>query len=114
MTHIDAVKGDLGAVKDDLDKPRMSLIPGCAIEAEARVLTIGAGRYGVHNWRRGFHWSRLIDAAMRHLVAFADGEDHDPCTGESHIAHLRCCTGFLLEHIEYGLGVDDRYKREKE
>jgi dATP/dGTP diphosphohydrolase, N-terminal len=30
-------------------------------------------------------------------VAFADGEDLDPETGMSHIAHLRCCTGFLLE-----------------
>jgi hypothetical protein len=99
------------AIKLDNGKPPMSLIPRCANEAEAEVLGFGAVKYDAHNWRKGFAWSRLINSAMRHLMAFADGEDVDPETGFSHIAHLRCCTGFLLEHIKHGLGNDDRYKR---
>jgi hypothetical protein len=99
------------AIKRDQGKPPMSLIPTCAQVAEAEVLGFGAKKYASHNWRQGFAWSRLLDAAMRHLTAFIDGEDNDPETGLSHIAHLRCETGFLLEHIKYGLGTDDRYKR---
>jgi hypothetical protein len=101
----------VGGTKLDTGKPPMSLIPRCANEAEAEVLGFGAEKYEAHNWRKGFAWSRLINSAMRHLAAFADGEDNDPETGLSHIAHLRCNTGFLLEHIKYGLGMDDRYKR---
>jgi hypothetical protein len=100
-----------GGTKFDTGKPPMSLAPRCAHEEEAKALAFGADKYGPHNWRQGFAWSRLLDAAMRHLVAFIDGEDLDHETGISHIAHLRCNTGFLLEHIKYGLGTDDRYKR---
>jgi hypothetical protein len=99
--------------KYDAGKPPMSLIPRSAHVAEAEVLAFGAKKYAAHNWRAGFAWSRLTDAAMRHLTAFIDGEDVDPETGLSHIAHLRCCTGFLLEHIAHELGTDDRYKRPK-
>jgi Domain of unknown function (DUF5664) len=102
-----------GGTKYDAGKPPMSLIPRSAHMAEAEVLAFGAKKYSAHNWRDGFKWSRLIDAAMRHLTAFSDGEDLDPETGLSHVAHLRCCTGFLLEHIVHELGTDDRYKRPK-
>lgn len=99
------------AIKHDSDKPHLFLIPRSALEAEARVLGFGALKYGMHNWRQGFDWSRLIDAAMRHIVAFADGEDMDPESGLSHIAHARCMLGFLLSHQLEGLGTDDRFKR---
>lgn len=79
--------------------------------AEARVLAFGANKYAAHNWRKGMLWTRLGDAALRHLTAWMDGEDTDPETGESHLAHLRATAGFLLEYQEFGLGEDDRYKR---
>jgi hypothetical protein len=103
----------MSAVKHDAGKPRLFLIPRSAQEAEAQVLGFGAEEYGMHNWRRGFEWSRLIDAALRHIVAFADGEDMDPESGLSHIAHARCMVGFLLAHQLEGLGTDDRHKREE-
>lgn len=59
-------------------------------------MAFGADKYGRNNWRKGLHYSRLIDAAMRHILAFADGEDSDPETGLSHAAHARCCLGMLL------------------
>jgi hypothetical protein len=99
----------VSALKADTGKPRIGLISRCALEAEARVMGFGAQRYGDHNWRQGFKWSRIIDAALRHLIAIADGEDHDPESGELHAAHVRCCMAFLIEHYERGLGVDDRY-----
>lgn len=97
------------AVKKDSGKPPISLIPRCAVEAEARVLGFGAKKYEPDNHRKGFAWRRLIDAALRHVLAVADGEDRDSETGELHTAHARCMLGFLHEHMERGLGVDDRY-----
>lgn len=96
--------------KHDAGKPPLSLIPRAALLAEAEVLAFGAQKYDAHNWRKGMRWSRLGDAAMRHLLAWLDGEDNDPETGLPHLAHLRCCSGFLLEYAQSGAGTDDRYK----
>ncbi len=98
------------AIKADAGKPPLSLISRCATEAEGRVLGFGAKKYAPDNWRKGFAWRRLIDATLRHVFALADGEDRDPETGELHTAHARCMLGFLHEHMERGLGQDDRYK----
>ena len=102
------------AMKFDGGKPPLGLIPRSALIAEANVLAFGARKYAKHNWRGGMDWSRLIDAALRHITAFNDGEDADPETGISHLAHARCCLGFLIEYAEKGLGRDDRYQPETE
>ena len=56
----------------------------------------GAGKYGKGNWAMGLSYSRLIDACLRHTLAWAEGEDNDHETGLSHLAHARCCLGMLL------------------
>lgn len=83
-------------IKHDSGKPPISLIPRQAIEGEAQVMAFGAGKYGKNNWRHGIAYSRLIDAAMRHILAIADGEDNDPETGLPHAAHARCCLAMLM------------------
>lgn len=88
----------------------MELLSVPALKAIAEVLTYGCSKYSAHNWRNGFDWSRLYGAALRHLTAHLEGEDKDPETGLSHLAHLGCCVMFLLEHEIKGLGTDDRYK----
>lgn len=100
----------MSGTKHDGGKAPLSLIPYEALVAEAEVLAFGARKYAAHNWRGGFEWTRLIDAALRHLLAFNSGEDKDPESGLSHLAHARCCLGFLLAHERSGLGVDNRYK----
>lgn len=100
----------MSGVKHDSGKAPMDLIPTSALIAEAKVLEFGKTKYGAHNWRGGLAYSRLIAAALRHLTSFNNGEDVDPETGLSHIAHARCCTGFLLEMIESRPDMDDRYK----
>lgn len=108
-----------GALKFDTDKPRMELLDRHALEQIARVMAYGAKKYttpdaaGEHNWRKGFKWSRIYGAAMRHLLAHMDGEDKDPDTGISHLAHLGCCVMFLLWHEKNKPELDDRYKGEK-
>lgn len=98
-------------VKHDGGKPPLGLIPRSALVAEARVLDFGKRKYAAHNWRGGMEWSRLLDAALRHLTAWNEGEDLDPESGLNHLAHARCCLGFLIEYQERGLGHDDRFKQ---
>lgn len=101
----------LEAKKFDSGKPPLSLISRTALEEEAKVMSYGVGKYGTHNWRQGMDFSRLMDAALRHIYAFADGEDKDKETGLSHLAHARCCLAFLLEYEGKKIGKDDRFKR---
>lgn len=99
-----------GGIKYDTGKPPMSLIDRHAVEQIAQVLAFGANKYAAHNWRQGIAFSRLLDAALRHLFAFADGEDTDPESGLSHIAHAGCCVVFLLGMIHAHPELDDRHK----
>lgn len=100
-----------GGLKYDAGKPPLSLIDRHAIEDIARVLGFGAKKYAAHNWRNGVAYSRLIDAALRHLYAFADGEDNDPESGLSHVAHAGCCIIFLLGLQHSMPAMDDRHKQ---
>lgn len=98
-------------IKHDDGKAPMGLIPRAAIIAEAQVLAFGASKYSAWNWAKGMAWSRLIDAALRHIYAYADGETNDPESGLNHLAHARCCLGFLLDYVESHPELDDRRKR---
>lgn len=98
------------AVKHDANKIPVELLPSQALEEIAKVLAFGAKKYDSWNWAKGFKWTRLIGAAIRHLYAFQRGEDKDPESGLSHLAHAGCCVLFLLQHELSKLGQDDRFK----
>lgn len=101
----------MSAVKHDTGKAPMSLIPRESLEGVAAVLGFGKRKYAAHNWRGGMQWSRLIDAALRHLTAFNDGEDTDPESGLPHLDHAACCLAFLTTYQKQGLGEDNRYRK---
>jgi len=94
--------------KDDKGKRRLDLIPPEAIHALGDVLTFGAGKYADRNWEKGFAWGRSIAALQRHLYAWMGGEDVDPETGLSHMAHVLCNAVFLVTFEARGAGTDDR------
>lgn len=96
------------AHKDDAGKPGMHLLPPESLVAITRVLDHGAVTYGPNNWRKGLEWSRYHAALLRHMTAWWAGEDTDPETGLSHLAHAACCAMFLLSYEERGVGIDDR------
>lgn len=98
------------ALKFDQDKLPLNLLSTEAMNQTAAVLKFGAQKYAEHNWRGGFKWSRPLAAAMRHLTAFNDGENTDPESGLSHLAHAACCIMFLLEFEKTHPELDDRYK----
>jgi hypothetical protein len=105
-------KDAMNAVKHDEGKVPLHLLPSEAIIEIAKVLGHGAVKYGDHNWRKGFRWSRLIGALLRHIFAFIGGQDKDEESGLPHLAHAGCCLLFLLTHQLQNLGEDDRYKKQ--
>jgi hypothetical protein len=98
------------ALKFDDGKLPLHLLSTEAMNQTAAVLQFGADKYAAHNWRKGFVWSRPLSAAMRHITAFNAGEDKDPESGLSHLAHAACCIMFLLEFEKTHKELDDRYK----
>jgi hypothetical protein len=99
-----------GGIKHDSGKPGMNLLSREALEQIALVMDFGKDKYAAHNWRKGFAWSRPLSAALRHIMAFNDGEDKDPESGLSHLAHAACCIMFLLEFEKTHKELDDRWK----
>ena len=108
---LDKINKQLGtALKFDQNKLPLHLLSTEALNQTAAVLAFGAQKYAEHNWRAGFAWSRPLSAAMRHITAFNAGEDKDPESGLSHLAHAACCIMFLLEFEKTHQHLDDRYK----
>lgn len=104
---------ETGGTKFDQDKPDLSLLSSIAIEQIAMVLNFGKKKYAAHNWRKGISYSRLLAALLRHIFAFLRGEDKDPESGLSHLAHAGCCVMFLLELSVTRPDLDDRFKQEE-
>lgn len=105
----------LTGVKHDQDKLPWELVPWDALREVVSVLRFGKQKYSARNWENGIVYSRLYAAAIRHLSSwFQDGEDKDPETGISHLAHAACCTLFMLAfHVRGMKEVDDRPKVSK-
>ena len=81
----------------DYKKLRTDLLPVSFLTQLAGVLGFGAKKYGDHNWKAGINYNRLYGATLRHLIAFWGGEDIDPESGLSHLAHAGCNIAFLTE-----------------
>jgi hypothetical protein len=96
--------------KYDSGKPRMSLVSPVAIIKLAEVMTDGEKKYSANNWRLGFDWTRIVDAAQRHINIWNAGGDLDPDSKRSNLAHAMACIMMLLEFEETKSGIDDRYK----
>jgi hypothetical protein len=98
----------MSGIKHDKGKPRISLVPREAIEGAARALGFGADKYGAHNFKGGLAYTRLLDATMRHILAYTSGEDNDPESGLNHIDHA-IATLAMLEYMIYNKKeMDDR------
>ena len=97
-----------GGTKHDSGKPQLSLVSKLLIEELARVREFGAKKYAKNNWRKGFKYSRSIDACLRHVLAFKEGEDLDSESGLSHIVHAIACLEHLLHDYTSRKENDDR------
>lgn len=98
------------AAKYDAGKPQLSLIPYTALHQLTRALEFGAKKYGRDNWKRGMNYTRLIDATLRHILAFNEGENRDKESGISHLGHAMANLAFLIDYTIKQRGTDDRTK----
>ena len=106
----DEPEGECRKSAESSSKPRLDLLPTAALEDIAEVLAFGADKYGAYNWCRGARWGRYYAALLRHVFAWWRGEDCDPDTGKSHLAHAGCCLLFLMTFQQKSWGVDDRFR----
>ena len=74
-------------------------------------MKLGADKYGPFNWRsKPVKAKTYVDAAIRHLLQWADGEELDEQSRASHLAHARACCGIILDAQTQGNLIDDRHK----
>lgn len=98
----------MAGVKHDQGKARVDLVPVTGIQAAARAFGFGAIKYAPWNWMKGMEWLRLYAATLRHLFAWATGEEKDPESGLCHLDHALASLMMLQGHVEGKLGVDNR------
>ena len=90
-------------------KPAMSCVPPVALLHLSHAMKDGEQKYGRMNWREHRVSSSVYyDAAMRHLMAWFDGETHASDSGVHHLAHVMACCAILLDGESMGVLNDDR------
>lgn len=95
-----------------LSKIPMHLVPPVAVGAMALAFENGAGKYGPFNWREKTISSTVYyGAALRHLMAWFDGEDYAPDSGVHHLAHVMACCAMVLDGESIGKLNDNRPPR---
>lgn len=95
----------------NLKTPTLSVIPSPPLLQVGEVMRRGAEKYGAYNWRESrVNTSTYIDAAMRHLMSYQDGETIDPDDGQSHLAHAAASLFVIMDALAVGNATDDRPK----
>lgn len=87
----------------------LSLVPASMHAYAALAFLEGALKYGRFNWRvAGVRCSVYLDAALRHLAKFANGEYCDEDTQVPHLASALACIAIILDAELCGKLNDDR------
>lgn len=90
-------------------KAPLHLVPPMAIICLANAFKVGAEKYGAYNWRdKTVSKSVYYGACLRHMLAWWDGEDTDPETGNHHLDHAMACLAIIRDGESVGNINDDR------
>lgn len=98
----------MSGVKFDQGKPPLSILTKESLVAEAQAFAYGALKYDRSNYKKGMEWTRVIDASLRHIMAFNSKEDFDSESGLNHLWHAKACLAMLIYYYENKVGKDDR------
>ena len=96
--------------KDLLGEKKISItkLPPVAILHGSAAMVNGADKYGPYNWRENDVVSHIyIDAAMRHLMEWWEGEETASDSGVNHLGHAIACCAILLDAQANGNLIDD-------
>jgi hypothetical protein len=90
-------------------KPNLTNVPPVGMFRVGQVMACGAEKYGPMNWRDDkITASVYVNAALRHLLTYWDGQDLDEETHLPHLAHAAACLLILLDAEAQGMLQDDR------
>jgi hypothetical protein len=97
---VNALTAQAGAIKFDQGKTDWAILPIGASEEIIKVFKFGEAKYSRGNYLdgNGLEYSRVLNSLLRHIHAFMRGEDSDPETGISHMAHAGCNIYMLLTY----------------
>ena len=97
-------------------KPDLTVVPPSSLLHLATAMMNGAEKYGPFNWREQPISTRpYVAAAMRHLLAYLDGEDFSADTVAAgvpvhHLAHVMACCAIVLDAKSVSTLTDNRPK----
>lgn len=86
------------------------LIPPEFMIELGKVYGFGAGKYAPWNWAKGYAWSLSFNALQRHLLSWLDGEELDPESNLSHLAHVAWHAATLYHFTIHHPTGDDRWR----
>lgn len=93
------------------NKVPLALIPGTTLAYLAVGHVEGDLKYGRVNWREaGVRTMIYLDAAMRHIVKYKEGEWADPETTVPHLANALACLSIIIDAKHSNKLIDDRPK----
>ena len=104
-------------IKDEIaakiaeNKPPLDMVPPSLIIDIAWVLAHGAIKYGKNDWRRGFPYTERYASALRHLLAWRQGEENDPESNLPHLHHTICQLAMISEYTRTHPECDDRERK---
>ena len=103
---------ELGTNPKDLigtTKVPIHTLPPAGIIYGALGMWDGAKKYSSYNWRGNKVIASIyIDAVMRHILSWFDGEDLAQDSQKPHLGHAIACLAILADAIETSNLVDDR------
>jgi hypothetical protein len=104
VTPVENPKAAIGAAK----APFFG-IPWTAVIEMGTVMDGGAHKYGAYNYRdTRISTTTYHDAILRHFMLWADGEDNDPESKSSHLAHIMACCALMIDADVGCMLEDDR------
>jgi hypothetical protein len=83
-----------------------------ALRGVARVTAYGEKKYARFNYLKGAPASQSIDCALRHLLAWYNGEDKDAESGLNHLDHFAWNAMRLADEMQRRPELDDRPGKE--
>ena len=94
-----------------LTKPSLSAVPMRSVYEMSKAMNDGASKYGRFNWRENSVDSDVyIDATLRHLNSWQDGENTTQDSGVHHLAHAMACLSIIIDAELGGNLIDSRSK----
>lgn len=95
----------------DEGKLPLARLPWAAIDKMNEVQAYGHKKYlDFDNYRKGMEVSRNLSCALRHIRDYINGHDIDHESGLNPLAHAMCRLAFVLQNLNDGVAIDDRYK----